>query len=1650
MAEGYDKPKNLEYTNPFEAWNKYMPNNIVDKFGQSKPSEVLESDDYHWREANYYGVQTKLNPDDGLWHFNSVTGVEPGKYLILKKKNHPTYNETITTELQNGAKIIEEDGYEYAIYEDEINPNKKDVYEQEIERKENEDFFNQAITDSNIQLETNVENFEFAKDSEQAIPKDEDGRPLLKRINHEARYFMNNAVKKLKNHFVGNSNDFARINAEMLGTSNLNLAVQLLTQNLPGGNWELEGAASLEQSLSSAGRDDYTIYEKIAEQILGIIYDSPTIAAATATTLAIPLIGSSPALLGFNIGFVNSSIKEALIVSLQNGDVDTPEEFWDVYIKHGLASGFEAGMHLGLALQLGSFFPGGSFLKELAVQTAAFEIASRIFGEEFSVEKTIVTAGTIAPLIGTARFAATGRVFGNVVRDHRLLSQEGFYIKEQLKDKNINDIVKKAEKDKTIIEDLSAVEGTAVPFRSYKDPKKVQRDIEIQFESYKNPEKLRRESQKLQEKLDRIGSQTTVVENFKFEKLTKEQKKQRLTEELNKLKENPEYIPVEYAYEKQFLLGAEKSELIQFNKQLQKEIQSMLLKDYVTLGEKVAKGVDSFHKLIDKAVEKFQNQKIFDFKKDFGGLDSKVIDYAEIGKGNPKPKIDSKASVFENLMVNWYDKLFPFHKINNQILRARVQKDKNGNWLKTLFSKEEVFNNTLTGAKEMQLAQSTSPGISWSWISTHQLDFKFKVVGKSYQEITKNIKSADDIKAVDEYLYARRALEEYANNPKVEDGRFIFTKAEAKDIVQKGVAKKYDKLATELYKYQDNLLQYMFDAGLLDKNTLAYMREANKSYVPWYQVVEFNAGAVSKVKARDYKNSDPFKEQLRREDIKVKSPLKSIYNNTFHFIKLANQNAGFARFIKEVEAFRKDFNLPNYIPELKKVERKLAKENIQKGKSAEDLISEKLVEEMYTKKASNIELLFESQATKKLKPNEHLVYKNGVPEIYTMPEYLSNSLKTNNVTSNMMMALLFEGPYGALTRTTAKTLRAGVTFDPAFLYRNFVKDMQMTTLNSRNNAGLFYQSILGLATMMGITRNPRRLRYFKEWSETGGPVTLVGLDRTYLAKTGGKGAETVLEVIQSRPKQNQPIRGEESSLIMQNVEVIKNRYLSKKIFVDQLTKIQNFFEGPARLGEYIFTREKFLKLRQKGVRTTLKEQKQLALFESKDLIDFTKAGIKGEIVNQHSAFFNAGLQGTAKLFENFTGPGKGFTPKQAGKFAAYIVGTQILPSALLWIENHDDPVYQAKPQWIKDLYWLYPIKDENGNTVAHIPVPKPWEVGLIFSTGTERFLDFMNDKDRQSITDWIGSVVGTYAVNTANTLFGFTGKLIQAGTNKDWRTGGPLIRNRTDGLHPDAAYDVSASPWARGLANLGQKIRPIDRKEVLTFYGKMQDIVGDTLNDAARYDFIFNAAFGTGHKYLAGISNEIIRQENLTPGVPGPEFQNYWEAFKNSRFVEAFYITNTYIDDKGDLQAKISKSAEPITKMWDEFRKVYRPHIMEGSKIKNKFGEDSAEYIEWENNPLTEEAQIAGSEISVVYQYLKEYNIILNSVDNENPTEGRESYSKIHKHQFLQETIYDIYEAALDYHSAIAEHLGKESKYKPIQIRRDGLFNEAIDEFINK
>ena len=58
------------------------------------------------------------------------------------------------------------------------------------------------------------------------------------------------------------------------------------------------------------------------------------------------------------------------------------------------------------------------------------------------------------------------------------------------------------------------------------------------------------------------------------------------------------------------------------------------------------------------------------------------------------------------------------------------------------------------------------------------------------------------------------------------------------------------------------------------------------------------------------------------------------------------------------------------------------------------------------------------------------------------------------------------------------------------------------------------------------------------------------------------------------------------------------------------------------------------------------------------------------------------------------------------------------PSVALWFVNNDDPAYQALPDYRKDLFWNIRI---NG---TYYPIAKPFEIGLIFGTGAERFLDY--------------------------------------------------------------------------------------------------------------------------------------------------------------------------------------------------------------------------------------------------------------------------------------------------------------------------------------
>jgi len=62
-------------------------------------------------------------------------------------------------------------------------------------------------------------------------------------------------------------------------------------------------------------------------------------------------------------------------------------------------------------------------------------------------------------------------------------------------------------------------------------------------------------------------------------------------------------------------------------------------------------------------------------------------------------------------------------------------------------------------------------------------------------------------------------------------------------------------------------------------------------------------------------------------------------------------------------------------------------------------------------------------------------------------------------------------------------------------------------------------------------------------------------------------------------------------------------------------------------------------------------------------------------------------------------------------------------SAYLHLSQKDDPRYQEIPQWQKDIFWII-LTEKN-----IWRVPKPFEMGIIFGTGTERILQYIEEKD---------------------------------------------------------------------------------------------------------------------------------------------------------------------------------------------------------------------------------------------------------------------------------------------------------------------------------
>jgi hypothetical protein len=339
-------------------------------------------------------------------------------------------------------------------------------------------------------------------------------------------------------------------------------------------------------------------------------------------------------------------------------------------------------------------------------------------------------------------------------------------------------------------------------------------------------------------------------------------------------------------------------------------------------------------------------------------------------------------------------------------------------------------------------------------------DFKtYETTGKGLKDILDPVK--DDLDGLRAYLASKRALEIKAS----ERASGIDTAA-AKIVAEQGEAR-FAKTASELLGYQNSLIKYLRDSGVLSDKSFDAMVQASQSYVPFYRVFFPDAGAPG---SKGFGPGNPVK-ALKGSERGIIDPLESIIKNTYAYISVAERNAVG---IKLIDALREQGFKSVKPPKL------LA------GAEAE------LIDHLKQSGVADAESLVDFvKVTAADEGTTIRAWRDGKAEaIETNDQPLVQAFRAlDQESANMVIKVL---------AVPARMLRAGAVLTPDFMARNLIRDFMTAFVNSK---GLFspIDTAKGLASV--ITKDAD----FQNWLKSGGANSaMVALDRRYMQESLSK------------------------------------------------------------------------------------------------------------------------------------------------------------------------------------------------------------------------------------------------------------------------------------------------------------------------------------------------------------------------------------------------------------------------------------------------------------------------------------------------------------------------------------------------------------------
>ena len=626
--------------------------------------------------------------------------------------------------------------------------------------------------------------------------------------------------------------------------------------------------------------------------------------------------------------------------------------------------------------------------------------------------------------------------------------------------------------------------------------------------------------------------------------------------------------------------------------------------------------------------------------------------------------------------------------------------------------------------------------------------------GKGFSQIIEPIAVEHATEDFAAYLVARRAIN--LNERDIHSGinNDVATKA-MEDLTEKHP--NFAEVAAELDTYQDSLLDYLFQSGLLTRESLDNMKNVMKDYVPFYRVIEeAERKGLSGRTLADIRN--PIK-RIKGSDRDIINPLESIVKNTYVLINAAERN-------RVAMAMA---NLSTKHPELGQLFEKVPEKKVKvAGVKINELIEQVSTGTFFGSingEAAKQELgEMGEKIVNIFRPsffndeNVVTVMINGRPQNFLADKDIYKALHATEVEDVALVWKILSYP--------ARWLRAGATLTPEFIVRNPARDLMSAAVYSE------YGFFPPVDVARGLYGALAKDNDFWLWRMGGGAQSmLVSMDRTTLSKTYD---ELALEHD------------------LTPAGVIKRGFKYAVNPIESLRLVSEFTEKMTRIGEA-----------KKGIEQGANPLE--AAFASREVtLDFAKVGSKGRAVNMIVAFWNAQVQGSVRFARAMSeAPVRTFT-----KTTLYIT----LPSVLLALWNSQEDDWEEIPQWQKNLFWMIKIPnvipdqgilDDLAVTRTSDGIwlrwPKPFELGIIFGSLPERMVENIYSDNpnlfpelRKAILD--GAVPGVMPTAAL--------PIIENITNYSFFLDRNIVPDSLEGLPAFAQYSTYTSEAAKRLGRV--------------------------------------------------------------------------------------------------------------------------------------------------------------------------------------------------------------------------------------------------------